>query len=399
MSPPAPPRLPTLAVGVIGHVHDGKTALTAALTRITAGQARTHEQLLDYCERLTGITVLAKCIEYCTERRRIVHWDCPGHPDRCKNTIKALSQVDVVILVVSAAAGPREQTREHLQYARALGLTHVIVFLNMCDLLDSPELLDLVELETRELLHACGFDGDTAPVIRGSAAQADRDEWREPLYALRDALDAAPLRPHDAAGPLLLPVVRTYSRWYGRRAGAAQVASTVMAGRIERGTLRTGDTLELVGHGPTRRGQCVQLRAFECVVDELAAGESAGCQLTEVTPWDVTPGMVLASPDALATHRRFVARLSLPPRLSARPRDSWRGSTAIATGYRPHLYVRTADITCTITLPDASRAEPGERVTAEIVLDVPTVLAGAPGFILRDAHSTVATGELVELLD
>jgi elongation factor Tu len=399
MAPPVPPRLPTLAVGVIGHVHDGKTALAAALTRVTAGQPRTHEQLLDYRERLTSITVLAKCIEYCTERRRIVHWDCPGHADRCKNTIKALSQVDVVILVVSAAAGPREQTREHLQYARALGVTHVIVFLNMCDLLDSPELLDLVELETRELLHACGFDGDTAPVIRGSAAQADRDEWREPLYALRDALDAAPLRVHDAAGPLLLPVVRTYSRWFGRRAGAAQVPSTVLAGRIERGVLRTGDALELVGHGQTRRGRCVQLRAFDRVVDELAAGESAGCQLDEVPPWEVTPGMVLTSPDALTTHRRFIARLSLPPRSSARPRSSWRGPSAIATGYRPHLYVRTADITCTLTLLDAPCAESGERVTAEVVLDLPTVLAGAPGFILRDAHLTVATGELVELLD
>ncbi|WAS95321.1 GTP-binding protein [Nannocystis punicea] len=398
MIPSDPTRLPILAVGVIGSVQDGKTTLAAALTRVTAGPPRSREQLLDRCERLRGVTILGKCLEYCTEQRRIFHWDCPGHPDHGKNTIKALSQVDVVILVVSVAEGVREQTREHLQFARALGVAHVIVFLNMCDLLDVPELLDLVELETRELLGACGFDGDAAPVIRGSAELAARDEWREPLYALRDALDAAPLQLRDAAGPLVLPVVRTYSRWYARYQGIAPVPSTVLAGRIERGTLRHGDALELVGHGPVRRGRAVQVRSFERVVTELAAGESAGCQFAEVPPWDIAAGMVLATPGTLATHRRFVARLALT-RSDARPRSTWRPPFALASGYRPHLYVRAADITCTVTLTDAPRAEPGERVTALIELDVPTVLAGAAGFILRDAHWTVATGEIAELLD
>lgn len=397
--PPAPRPLPHLSVATIGHVQEGKTTLTAALTRVMHGQPRTPEQLHDPGERFYGHTTFGHCIEYASERRRYTHWDSPGHADFGKNTIKILAQVDAAILVVSAAAGPGAQTREHLEYARAFGLEHVVVFLGHCDILDAPELLDMVERDTRELLTDCGFDGDATPVIRGSALRALEHGELEPLHALRAALDAIPQPARDLAGPLVLPVHRRFYRWWGRQSARERLSapdrSTIVAGRVERGTLRTGATVELLGLLEPRRGPALQVRIFDRIVTTIGAGDHGGCQIGQDPPWEVIPGQVLALAGTLTVHSELHARIVLSPppkRRSSGPPKS------IRSGYRPQLYVRTADVTATLSLTDVERAYPGDIVSAIVTLDAPIVLTGARSFILRDSSYTIGVGTILELI-
>lgn len=386
--------LPHLAYAVIGHVDHGKSSLAAALSRVLHGDRVTREQLLDAQERCRDLTILGRWLAFASDRRRYTHGDCPGHADYFKNTIKMITQVDAVVLVVDAAAGPRAQTREHLEYARAFGVRDVLVFLNKCDQVDSAELLDLAELETRELLTAVGFDGDAVPLLRGSAlAPAGGDE---PIYALRDALDRLPQPERDPGGPPILPVHRRYSRWYGRfSGGTAPVRSTVVGGRLARGTLRAGDEVELFGLLPPTRGPAVQVRSFATIASELGAGEFAGCQIGQVQPWDVARGQVLSAPGALEVHRELRARIALlpPPR-----RPGARPPRPLRSGYRPQLYARTADVPATLRWLDRETADPGDVADAHVTLDQPIALAGAREFVLRHGHRTIGVGTITELV-
>lgn len=383
--------LPVLSVAVIGQVDQGKTTLCAALTHVARGTPRSREQLLEPEGRYTGRTLVGKPLECATLRRRYVLWDSPGHPDRGKNAARALSQVDAALLVVSAAAGPGDQTREHLRMAHAFGIRSVVVFLGQTDVQSDPELLDMVERELRELLDECGYDGDGLPIIRGSALRALEGGERAPLHELLAALDALPLPPRTREGPLRIPIAARHSG-YLLRPPRGHIPGAIAVGRVERGVLRRGEVVQLVGHEGGRPVEAAQLRRFAQVVDELGPGELAGCKLAGVHAYDITRGQVLTRPGEALVHRACRVDLRFFPR------QRW-GPRSYQSGYRPQVFVRAADITGTLDLGGLARAEPGERVSAIVTLDQATLLTDAPGILLRDAGLTLAAGTIVELLE
>lgn len=382
--------LPVLSVAVIGHVDQGKTTLCAALTHVTRGTPRSRAQLLEPEGRYTGRTLVGRPLELATLRRRYVLWDSPGHPDRGKNAARALSQADAAILVVSAAAGPGDQTREHLLMAHALGIRLAVVFLGQTDVQSDPELLDMVEREIRELLDACGCDGDGAPILRGSALRALEGGERGPLHELLAHLDDLPLPPRTREGPLRIPIAARYSSYLLRRP-RGYIPGSIAVGRIERGVLRRGELVQLVGHEDGRPVEAAQLRRFAQDVDELGPGELAGCKLAGVQAHEITRGQVLTRPGEVLLHRACRVDLRLLPR------QRW-GPRSYHSGYRPQVFVRAANIPGTLDLGGLARAGPGERVSAILTLDQPTLLADAPGLLLRDAGLTLAVGTIVELL-
>ncbi|HOF65529.1 MAG TPA: elongation factor Tu [Bacilli bacterium] len=379
-------------IGTIGHVDHGKTTLTAAITKILAEQggavAKAYEQIDSAPEeKARGITINTSHIEYETATRHYAHVDCPGHADYVKNMITGAAQMDGAILVVAATDGVMPQTREHILLARQVGVPCVVVYLNKTDLVDDPELVDIVEMEVRELLSTYGFDGDNAPVVRGSARLAlDGDaEARKSILELMDAVDAyvpAPVR--DNEKPFLLPIedVMTIS---GR--------GTVVTGRVERGTIKLNEPVEIVGIRKTRSTVVTGLEMFRKLLDTAQSGDNVGVLLRGVARDEVERGQVLAVPGSVKPHTKFTAHVYV---LS---KDEGGRHTAFLSNYRPQFYFRTTDITGVITLPaGVDMVMPGDTVELTVELIHPIAVENGTKFSIREGGRTVGAGTVTEIL-
>ena len=379
-------------IGTIGHVDHGKTTLTAAITKILAEQGgavvKAYEQIDSAPEeKARGITINTSHIEYETATRHYAHVDCPGHADYVKNMITGAAQMDGAILVVAATDGVMPQTREHILLARQVGVPCVVVYLNKTDLVDDPELVDIVEMEVRELLSTYGFDGDNAPVVRGSARLAlDGDaEARKSIFELMDAVDAyvpAPVR--DNEKPFLLPIedVMTIS---GR--------GTVVTGRVERGTIKLNEPVEIVGIRKTRSTVVTGLEMFRKLLDTAQSGDNVGVLLRGVARDEVERGQVLAVPGSVKPHTKFTAHVYV---LS---KDEGGRHTAFLSNYRPQFYFRTTDITGVITLPaGVDMVMPGDTVELTVELIHPIAVENGTKFSIREGGRTVGAGTVTEIL-
>ena len=391
-------RKPHLNIGTIGHVDHGKTTLTAAITKVlsTVGLAEyVPFEAIDKApeERERGVTINVAHIEYETEKRHYAHIDCPGHADYIKNMITGAAQMDGAILVVSAADGPMPQTREHVLLARQVNVPAMVVYLNKVDMVDDPELLDLVELEVRELLSKYDFPGDEVPVIRGSALKAlecgcgKREcEWCKSIWELLDAVDEyipEPVRPIDQ--PFLMPIEDVFSI-SGR--------GTVVTGRVERGRLRPGDEVEIVGLGPTRKTVATSIEMFRKILDEAIAGDNIGVLLRGIGKDEVERGMVLAQPGSIKPYRKFRAEVYVLTK------EEGGRHTPFFNGYRPQFYFRTTDVTGTITLPEGvEMVMPGDNVNIYVELIYPVALEPGLRFAIREGGKTVGAGVVTEVIE
>ena len=387
---------PHVNVGTIGHVDHGKTTLTAAITRIQAAKGLASfvpfEQI-DKApeERARGITIATAHVEYETERRHYAHVDCPGHADYVKNMITGAAQMDGAILVVSAADGPMPQTREHILLARQVNVPYIVVFLNKVDVVDDPELLDLVELEVRELLSEYGYPGDEVPVVRGSALKAlesgdPASEWGRKITELMEVLDSyipEPVREVDK--PFLMPVEDVFSIT-GR--------GTVATGRIERGTVKVGDVVEIVGLGAEKTTTVTGVEMFRKVLDVGQAGDNVGLLLRGVDKDEVERGMVLAKPGSITPHTKFRAEVYVLTK------EEGGRHTPFFDGYRPQFYFRTTDVTGTVHLPEGvEMVMPGDNVQMTIELISPIALEEGLRFAIREGGRTVGAGVVTEILE
>jgi elongation factor Tu len=384
---------PHVNIGTIGHVDHGKTTLTAALTKVMAelhgGEIKAFDQI-DHTpeERDRGITITTAHVEYQSDTRHYAHIDCPGHADYVKNMITGAAQMDGAILVVSAAEGAMPQTREHILLARQVGVPHMVVFLNKADLVDDLELLELVELEVREMLSSHGFPGDTTPVVRGSALKAlrgDQDVLGVPalirLVAEMDRFIPLPERVLD--GPVLLRVEEVYSI-SGR--------GTVVTGCIERGVLRVNDEIEIVGLKPTVRTICTSIEIFRKYVDEGRAGDNAGVLLRGVKREEVERGQVLASPGSITPHTHFECELYVLTK------EEGGRHTPFLKGYAPQFYFRTTDVTGALTWPEGiEKVMPGDTVTVNVELHQPIAMEIGHRFAIREGGRTVGAGKVLKI--
>jgi elongation factor Tu len=391
-------RKPHVNVGTVGHIDHGKTTLTAALSarsavRFPAGGIAP----VDYGAIAAGgivrdgtktVTVINAHVEYESAARHYGHVDCPGHADYVKNMITGAAQMDAAVLVVSAADGPMPQTREHILLARQIGVPRMLVFLNKIDLVDDTELVDLVEMEVRELLTKYGFDGERAPVIRGSAIAAYRnpsdDAACAPIDALVAALDAyVPDPARELERPFLMPIETTYSM-PGR--------GTVATGRVERGVVRRGDTVEIVGLGAARSTVVTDIEQFRKPAPEAQAGDSAGLLLRGVTLDELERGMVIAAPKSIVPRRKFEAELYVLTKEEGGRRTPFVG------GYRPQYYFRTSGVTGATRLQDGiDMAMPGDNVRVEVELDEPVAIEPRQRFAVREGGKTVGSGVIVRV--
>jgi elongation factor Tu len=386
---------PHVNVGTIGHVDHGKTTLTAAITAVQARKGLADFVAFDQIdkapeERERGITIATAHVEYATERRHYAHVDCPGHADYVKNMITGAAQMDGAILVVSAADGPMPQTREHILLARQVNVPYVVVFMNKVDLVDDPELLDLVELEVRELLSQYEFPGDEVPVIRGSASKAlesgdPASEWGRRIQELLDALDAyIPVPKREVDKPFLMPVEDVFSIT-GR--------GTVATGRIERGVVKVGDEVELVGFGSDKRTVATGVEMFRKLLDEGQAGDNVGLLLRGIGKGEVERGMVLARPGSITPHTRYLAEVYV-----LRKEEGGR-HTPFFNGYRPQFYFRTTDVTGTVKLPEGTEmVMPGDNVQMEIELITPIAMDEGLRFAIREGGRTVGAGVVTKIV-
>jgi elongation factor Tu len=379
---------PHVNIGTIGHVDHGKTTLTAAITMYLASKGLAVEKSIDEIdnapeEKARGVTINVSHQEYETVARHYAHVDCPGHADYIKNMITGAAQMDGAILVVSAADGPMIQTREHILLARQVNVPQVVVYLNKVDMVDDEELLELVELETRELLSEYGFDGDEIPVIRGSALKSlEGDEGevgQQSIQQLMDAVDETipmPERPVDQ--PFLMPVEDVFTIT-GR--------GTVGTGRIERGKVRVGEDVEVVGIRETRKTVCTGVEMFRKELDEGFAGDNVGILLRGVEKQDLTRGMVLAQPGSITPHLKFSAEVYvLTTKEGGREKPFF-------TGYRPQFYFRTTDVTGSITLPEGTEmVMPGDNVNMEVELHQPIAIEQTLKFAIREGGRTIGSG-------
>jgi len=386
---------PHVNIGTIGHVDHGKSTLTAALTKVMAerhgGEFKPLEEI-DRTpeERERGITIVTAHVEYQSETRHYAHVDCPGHADYVKNMITGAAQMDGAILVVSAADGAMPQTREHILLARQVGVPHMVVFMNKADLVTDRELLDLVELEVRELLSRNGYPGERTPVVRGSALKAlagDRDELGVPaileLVAQMDRFIPLPERVIDA--PFLLRIEEVYSI-SGR--------GTVATGCIERGVVRVNDAVDLVGLKPTLKTTVTSIEIFRKLVDEGRAGDNAGVLLRGVKYEDVERGQVLAGPGSITPHARFECELYVLTQ------EEGGRHTPFLKGYQPQFYVRTTDVTGAVALPDGvEKVMPGDTVTVIVELSKPIALELGQRFAVREGGRTVGAGKVLRMLE
>jgi elongation factor Tu len=388
---------PHVNVGTIGHVDHGKTTLTAAITKVLGMQGKAKYRdfgSIDNApeERARGITIAIAHVEYETEKRHYAHVDCPGHADYIKNMITGAAQMDGAILVVSAPDGPMPQTREHILLARQVEVPAMVVFLNKVDLMDDEELLELVELEVRELLSKYNFPGDEIPVIRGSAVQALESSATDPgdpayaaIRALMDAVDAyipTPERPKDL--PFLMPVEDVFG---------IKGRGTVVTGRIERGVVKVGDEIEIVGFGETRRTVVTGVEMFQKTLDQGEAGDNVGCLLRGIERTDIERGQVLAKPGAIKPQTRFSAEVYV---LS---KEEGGRHTPFFNGYRPQFYIRTTDVTGSIKLPEGvEMVMPGDNIQMEIDLITPVAIEEGLRFAIREGGRTVGAGVVTKIL-
>jgi elongation factor Tu len=390
---------PHVNVGTIGHVDHGKTTLTAAMTMILSRRGLSSIRTFDSIdnapeERERGITIATAHVEYETEKRHYAHVDCPGHADYVKNMITGAAQMDGAILVVSAADGPMPQTREHILLARQVGVPYIIVYMNKVDMVDDPELLDLVELEVRDLLTKYQFPGDEIPVIRGSALQAmiagaNSDVKDDPafksVYELLKALDEyIPEPKRETDKPFLMPVEDVFSIT-GR--------GTVGTGRIERGVVKISDELEIVGIHATRKTVCTGVEMFRKIMERGEAGDNVGVLLRGVEKEDLERGMVLAKPGSITPHTKFKAEVYV---LS---KEEGGRHTPFFNGYRPQFYFRTTDVTGVITLqPGVEMVMPGDNTQMEVELITPIAMEKELRFAIREGGRTVGAGVVGEII-
>ncbi|TGT92402.1 MULTISPECIES: elongation factor Tu, partial [unclassified Mesorhizobium] len=374
---------PHVNIGTIGHVDHGKTSLTAAITKYF-GEYKRYDQI-DAApeEKARGITISTAHVEYETENRHYAHVDCPGHADYVKNMITGAAQMDGAILVVSAADGPMPQTREHILLARQVGVPSIVVFLNKVDQVDDAELLELVELEVRELLSKNEFPGDDIPIVKGSALAAledsnktiGEDAIRE-LMAQVDAYIPTPVRPLDK--PFLMPIEDVFSI-SGR--------GTVVTGRVERGVVKVGEELEIIGIRPTTKTTCTGVEMFRKLLDQGQAGDNIGALLRGVDREGVERGQVLAKPGTVKPHKKFVAEAYILTK------DEGGRHTPFFTNYRPQFYFRTTDVTGIVSLPEGTEmVMPGDNITVDVELIVPIAMEEKLRFAIREGGRTVGAG-------
>ena len=384
---------PHVNIGTIGHVDHGKTTLTAAITMILAkrgfAEAKRYDQI-DAApeEKERGITINTAHVEYQSEKRHYAHVDCPGHADYVKNMITGAAQMDGAILVVSAADGPMPQTREHILLARQVGVPAMVVFMNKCDMVDDPELLDLVEMEVRDLLTQYEFPGDAIPIVRGSALKAgegDPDAEKQ-ILALVQAVDEyipVPERPIDL--PFLMPVEDVFN---------IEGRGTVATGRVERGILKKMEEVEIVGIKPTAKTTATDIEMFRKLLDEARAGDNVGILLRGVKKEDIMRGQVIAKPGTIKPHRKFKAEVYV---LS---KDEGGRHTPFFTNYRPQFYFRTTDVTGSVSLPEGvEMVMPGDNVSIEVELVTPIAMEKTIRFAIREGGKTVGAGRVSEVLD
>ncbi|MBS9389496.1 MAG: elongation factor Tu [Dolichospermum sp. WA123] len=385
-------RKPQLHVGTIGHVDHGKTTLTAAITTVLAktygGEARSFEQINNVSEeRARGITTNTSHVEYDTQIRHYAHVDCPNHADYVKNMITGAAQMDCAVLVVAATDGPMPQTREQILLARQIGIPYIIVFLNKCDLVDNEELLELVEMQVREMLFQYDYPGDDLPVIRGSALKAlEGDAEAEArIIELAGHLDSYIPEPERAIDkPFLLPIEDVLSI-AGR--------GTVVTGRVERGIIKVGEEVEIVGIKDTVKATCTGVEMFRKLLDEGRAGENVGVLMRGIKREDVERGQVLAKPGSITPHTRFESVVYI---LS---KEEGGRHTPFFKGYRPQFYFRTTDITGTIELPEGvDMVMPGDDITMVITLIHPVAMEKGLRFTIREGGRTVGAGVVTEIL-
>jgi len=384
---------PHVNIGTIGHVDHGKTTLTAAITKELA--AKGGAEFMDYAnidkapeERERGITINTAHVEYQTEKRHYAHVDCPGHADYVKNMITGAAQMDGAILVIAATDGPMAQTREHILLARQVGVPRMVVFLNKCDMVDDEELLDLVEMEVRELLTEYGFDGDNTPIIRGSALKALEGD---PKYvkAIEDLMDAVdewiPTPERDNDKPFLMSIEDVFTIT-GR--------GTVVTGRVERGQLKLNDTVEIVGLKPTKSTVVTGIEMFRKQLDYAEAGDNAGVLLRGIDRKDVERGQVLAKPGTVHPHKKFEAQVYV---LS---KEEGGRHTPFFTNYRPQFYFRTTDVTGVVTLPEGTEmVMPGDNVTMTVELIAPIAVENGTKFSIREGGHTVGAGSVTNIIE
>ena len=383
---------PHVNVGTIGHVDHGKTTLTAALTTILAkkfgGAAKAYDQIDNAPEeKARGITINTSHVEYETETRHYAHVDCPGHADYVKNMITGAAQMDGAILVCSAADGPMPQTREHILLARQVGVPYIIVFMNKCDMVDDAELLELVEMEIRDLLSSYDFPGDDCPIVQGSALKALEGDagYEEKIFELAAALDSYIPTPERAVDkPFLLPIEDVFSI-SGR--------GTVVTGRVERGIIHVGDEIEIVGLKETQKTTCTGVEMFRKLLDEGQAGDNVGVLLRGTKREEVERGQVLAKPGTITPHTKFKAEVYV---LS---KEEGGRHTPFFANYRPQFYFRTTDVTGAVTLEEGvEMVMPGENVTITVELIAPIAMEEGLRFAIREGGRTVGAGVVSSII-
>ena len=381
-------------IGTIGHVDHGKTTLTAAITSVLASKGLAEQKSFDSIdsapeEKERGITINTAHVEYQTETRHYAHVDCPGHADYVKNMVTGAAQMDGAILVVAATDGPMPQTREHILLARQVGVPRLVVFMNKCDMVDDPELLDLVEMEVRELLSFYSFDGDNTPIIRGSALGGLNGDakWVEKIMELMNAVDTwIPIPPRLVDQPFLMPVEDVFSIT-GR--------GTVATGRIERGIINVGDPVDIIGLGDEKMTSTITgVEMFRKLLDRGEAGDNAGLLLRGIDKEQIKRGMVICKPGSVTPHAKFKAEVYV---LS---KEEGGRHTPFFNKYRPQFYFRTTDITGEVTLPEGvEMCMPGDNITINVQLIAPIAMEKSLRFAIREGGRTIGAGQVTEILD
>ena len=385
---------PHVNIGTIGHVDHGKTTLTAAITMVLARKGLSEVRSFDSNdnapeEKERGITINTSHVEYQTENRHYAHVDCPGHADYVKNMVTGAAQMDGAILVVAATDGPMPQTREHILLARQVNVPRIVVFLNKVDIVDDPEMIDLVEMEVRELLSFYNFDGDNAPVIRGSALGALNGDaqWEDKVMELMKSVDEfIPIPPRENEKPFLMPVEDVFSIT-GR--------GTVATGRIETGVIKTGEEIQIIGLGEEPRKSTVTgVEMFRKILDRGEAGDNVGLLLRGIDKKDIKRGQVIAKPGTITPHKKFKAEIYVLKK------DEGGRHTPFHDKYRPQFFIRTLDITGEIMLPEGTKmVMPGDNVTITVELIYPVAINQGLRFAIREGGRTVGAGQVTEILD
>ncbi len=391
---------PHVNIGTVGHVDHGKTTLTAAITSVLAAAGQAQAKKFDEIdaapeEKARGITISTAHVEYETATRHYAHVDCPGHADYVKNMITGAAQMDGGILVIAATDGPMPQTREHILLARQVGVPRLVVFLNKCDMVDDEELLELVEMETRELLTSYEFDGDNIPVIKGSALKAleavqanpsiqrGQDKWVDKIWELMDAVDSyIPTPERDLDKPFLMPVEDVFSIT-GR--------GTVATGRVERGRVKVGQEVEIVGFGETKKTTVTGVEMFRKLLDEGLAGDNIGALLRGIDKTEVQRGQVLAAPGSITPHTKFTANVYVLTK------EEGGRHTPFFPGYRPQFYIRTTDVTGSIKF-DGEMVMPGDNVVMDVELIAPVAIEQGMRFAIREGGRTVGAGVVDKII-